>query len=536
MEIQSIPISDIAPCPWQTRVIHEDQALHELAESIKYHGLLQPILVRRVEDEDRPYQIVAGERRWRAHSLAGLDTIQALVCEMSDHETQVACATENLQRKDLHPVEEAQSIQYLLDQDWSYEQVGNQVGRSTRWVARRASLTRLDESWRMMLCRPGQAVTKWSASHLELIARLAPEIQADLADRYKTSADDSVYKIRRIEGLSLANLREDLAEHLRVLDSAPWPHADETLSQADGPCLTCQRRSDREPLLLWDDVDFEDPDADGDEKPKRRKKHSAPRPHCLEPACWARKQQAFVTRQAEELRREHGDDLILVRDGYDTVKDYPEALYRWQTREVDQREPGARPMLIVSGDRAGHTGWAVVEESRRSSAGRGKAETLEDKRAALGVRRERHALEALADLLDDDEGSLWLTCSDEVKLALVATLGTHGRAQSWQYDALTDYGEQHTVCEAYRAVLKDQDGCLDRLCRSALKVAARIIRGNIQASKQSPVVTLRLGEAQWLCEVLGLDWEQLHAEAVEANPEPKSWTAKTKTKQEATTQ
>lgn len=86
MNIQDIPIGDIAPCPWQTRVIHEDQALHELAESIKYQGLLQSILVRRVEGEDRPYQIVAGERRWRAHSLAGLDTIQALVCEMSDHE------------------------------------------------------------------------------------------------------------------------------------------------------------------------------------------------------------------------------------------------------------------------------------------------------------------------------------------------------------------------------------------------------------------------------------------------------------------
>lgn len=77
---------------------------------------------------------------------------------------------------------------------------------------------------------------------------------------------------------------------------------------------------------------------------------------------------------------------------------------------------------------------------------------------------------------------------------------------------------------------------LDRLCRSALEVAARIIRGNVQSNKQNQVVRLHLDEVQWLSELVGLDWDAIYAGAVEQNPEPKSWTAKTKTKQEATTQ
>ena len=103
-------------------------------------------------------------------------------------------------------------------------------------------------------------------------------------------------------------------------------------------------------------------------------------------------------------------------------------------------------------------------------------------------------------------------------------------------DALRDHDDVAPVVDTFRDVLSKPEVYLDRLCRSALEVAARIIRGNIQSSKESPAVTLRLDEAQWLCDVLGLDWDQLHAQAVEANPEPKSWTAKTKTKQEATTQ
>jgi len=118
VEVQKlIPIDEIVPNPNQPRRRFSEEELKELAESIKEFGVLQPIIVR---EKDGKYEIVAGERRWRAAKMAGLSRIPAVVKEVSDEEMMILSLVENLQREDLNPVERARAIKILKGGDGAY--------------------------------------------------------------------------------------------------------------------------------------------------------------------------------------------------------------------------------------------------------------------------------------------------------------------------------------------------------------------------------------------------------------------------------
>ena len=127
-------LSQIVPNRDQPRKIFDDAALRELAESIKQHGLIQPLLVRPMSDGS--YQIVAGERRWRASRLAGLERVPVVIKEMADSEVMELALIENLQREDLNPIEEAEGYKTLMDTySLTQEQVADRVGKSRSAVA-----------------------------------------------------------------------------------------------------------------------------------------------------------------------------------------------------------------------------------------------------------------------------------------------------------------------------------------------------------------------------------------------------------------
>ena len=127
-------LSQIVPNRDQPRKIFDDAALRELAESIKQHGLIQPLLVRPMSDGS--YQIVAGERRWRASRLAGLERVPVVIKEMPDSEVMELALIENLQREDLNPIEEAEGYKTLMDTySLTQEQVAERVGKSRSAVA-----------------------------------------------------------------------------------------------------------------------------------------------------------------------------------------------------------------------------------------------------------------------------------------------------------------------------------------------------------------------------------------------------------------
>ncbi|MFR2562590.1 MAG: ParB/RepB/Spo0J family partition protein [Anaeromassilibacillus sp.] len=143
----TLKISEIEPNRAQPRKDFNDEALAELADSIAQHGVLQPLLVRPLLGGG--YQIVAGERRWRAARMAGVSEVPVVIREMSDHEVMELALIENLQREDLTPLEEAQGYQSLIDQyGMTQEEISRTVGKSRPAVANALRLLHLPEDLR----------------------------------------------------------------------------------------------------------------------------------------------------------------------------------------------------------------------------------------------------------------------------------------------------------------------------------------------------------------------------------------------------
>lgn len=141
----SLKISEIEPNRAQPRKNFNEEALAELADSISQHGVLQPLLVRPIVGGG--YQIVAGERRWRAARMAGVSEVPAVIREMSDSEVMELALIENLQREDLNPLEEAQGYQSLMDTyGLTQEEVSKTVGKSRPTVANALRLLNLPKA------------------------------------------------------------------------------------------------------------------------------------------------------------------------------------------------------------------------------------------------------------------------------------------------------------------------------------------------------------------------------------------------------
>ena len=132
--VSRLPINDIEPNRDQPRKTFDEEALSELAKSIADHGVIQPLLVRPMTDGS--YQLIAGERRWRASRMAGLSEVPVVIREMSDSEAMELALVENLQREDLNPIEEARGFQLLMETyALTQEQAASRVGKSRPAVA-----------------------------------------------------------------------------------------------------------------------------------------------------------------------------------------------------------------------------------------------------------------------------------------------------------------------------------------------------------------------------------------------------------------
>lgn len=144
-----LPINEIVPNKDQPRKTFDQGALQELADSISQHGVLQPLLVRPLPEGG--YQLVAGERRWRASKMAGLKEVPVVIKELSDVETMEIAIIENLQREDLNPIEEAEGLQALIDRcGFTQEDVAVSVGKSRSAIANSLRLLKLPQEVRDM--------------------------------------------------------------------------------------------------------------------------------------------------------------------------------------------------------------------------------------------------------------------------------------------------------------------------------------------------------------------------------------------------
>lgn len=168
----TLRLTEIEPNREQPRKTFDQKALNELADSISRNGVLQPLLVRPMPDGS--YQLVAGERRWRASRIAGLSEVPVVIKELSDEQAMEIALIENLQREDLNPIEEAEGLQLLIDRyNLTQEEAANRVGRSRPAIANSLRLLNLPEEIRD-LTRDG----KLSAGHAR--ALLSVQKTADM--------------------------------------------------------------------------------------------------------------------------------------------------------------------------------------------------------------------------------------------------------------------------------------------------------------------------------------------------------------------
>ena len=189
----TLPINEIIPNKEQPRKTFDEGALQELADSITVHGVLQPLLVRPLLSGG--YQLIAGERRWRASRMAGLKEVPVIIRELSDSEAMEIAIIENLQREDLNPIEEAEGLQALIDKcDYTQEQVAVSVGKSRPAIANALRLLKLHEEVRQMT-KEGEI----SAGHAR--ALLAFDNQAIMYEVAKQIVSDKL-TVRDVERLA----------------------------------------------------------------------------------------------------------------------------------------------------------------------------------------------------------------------------------------------------------------------------------------------------------------------------------------------
>ncbi len=173
-EKNEVKISDIVPCSFQPRTEFDREALESLAQSIKEKGVLQPLLVRKKNDK---YEIIAGERRWRAAQLAGLDEVPVIVKDLNDSETLEIALIENLQRENLSAIEEAEGLNRLMS-EYAYTQeiIGKVIGKSRSYIANTLRLLGLPEEIKQLVKE-----NKLSAGHAR--ALIGCENASELANK-----------------------------------------------------------------------------------------------------------------------------------------------------------------------------------------------------------------------------------------------------------------------------------------------------------------------------------------------------------------
>ena len=205
--LKSLPLDLISPGPYQPRSIFDADRMEELAESIRHQGVIQPILVRAQGENN--YELIAGERRWRAAQIAGIENIPAIVRKVPDEIAIAMALVENIQREDLNPIEEATALRRLVDEfQMTHQEAGDSVGRSRSAVSNLLRLLELSGEVRELV----------DARHLEMgharaLLTLEPSLQAKAA-REVVARDLSVRETEQL----VRRLKNPPVPRTQVLD------------------------------------------------------------------------------------------------------------------------------------------------------------------------------------------------------------------------------------------------------------------------------------------------------------------------------
>jgi ParB/RepB/Spo0J family partition protein len=357
----------IAPDPKQPRKFFDPVAQKELTESVRTKGVLQPILVR--PDADG-FMLVCGERRLKAAIAAGLNKIPAMVRHLADDEALEMQITENLQRQDVHPMEEAVAFRTFLDHHpGGIPEAAARFAKSEGYIAQRLSLNSLTAELQDDFFQK-----KMLIGHAIQLARLSTDQQIQCR---KHESDKEGFG-------SLEDLREFIDDEiLRKLSAAPWKRDDADLVPKAGACTTCPKRTGASPLL-FPDIAKEDT--------------------CLDPKCYQTKREAFIVKRAKEIidANEPGTGLLKYGDpvpkeigdyakkmGFEILDYYSNGVHSWSSS-------GSKKIhaFCISGRGTGLYEDAWVESSKaaaKASKGKETSSSIDAEVEGIRTRTKRAA-------------------------------------------------------------------------------------------------------------------------------------------------
>lgn len=307
-EYRNLPLSILTESKTNPRRIFEDAALKELADSIRSQGVLSPLLVRPLNE--RSFEIVAGARRYRAAQMAESETVPVRIVNLTDAEALEAQLIENLQRRDVNPLEEAQGFRALLNLEepkYSIDQIAAKTGKSPAYVAQRIKLTELAPA-----AIEAFAKDEIGVGHALLLAKLQSAEQEQALSACFREDWGNGSKGKRIL-LPVRNLK-DWIEHniMLILNDAPFSKSDATLNPQAGSCHDCPKRTGHNKLL------FADVRQDA----------------CTDPACYQTKVDAHVAKTISAKPK-----LVQITTAYGQPAAGSTAIPRNKYVEIKQEKP-----------------------------------------------------------------------------------------------------------------------------------------------------------------------------------------------------
>ena len=335
--VREIPLDKICESKTNPRREFDETKLAELAESIRQHGVLQAVVVRpHSERAADVYELVAGTRRYRASKLVGRETIPANIRELTDAQCLELQLIENLQRSDIHELDEAQGYEALMQMqpdNYNVETIAATVGRSEKYVTGRLRLLQLIPDARQAFYGG-----KLTFIHAFEIARLQPNDQRralqECFPNHRSAA--TILKDKKAEAATVRELREWIEREIHLdLTTAPFDTQDETLLPLAGGCTRCPKRTGNNPLLF----------------PEVRQKST-----CTDRECFQAKVEALVQIRVKPLE-DKGEKPLRVSEvpSWQNNGQKSDVLYEGQFHRAKGKDecPSAKPAVYVDGKRTG---------------------------------------------------------------------------------------------------------------------------------------------------------------------------------------
>ncbi len=353
---QEIPVSLIDPSSLNRHCDDTDADIAELAQTIEENGLLSPVSIR--PRAGGRFEIICGERRWRAFRLLERETIPCFVKDLDDTQAQIERIVENYQRRDPSFMEQGEAVAALMKlTDRDVSEVANRLGQSVSWVRRRAKLPNLIPAWREELAKENTPyfTIRNSVEKMEEVSVLPAATQQIILDKGV---------LRYVK--TTKEMRNTIAKHFMNLDAKPWTRTWEKKAFSGSGkkrCDACMRRSDRENAL------FADPDD-----------ANAGKKMCLDPQCWKEKSLSWCRSMIDD-----NPDIVPIRQGYNYGDDglteffgiKPVSYHQWLERDETEAREGYTAVVgvYVDGPDIGTTVNIWLENSDEDDDGNEDSDT-----------------------------------------------------------------------------------------------------------------------------------------------------------------